>query len=267
VVTSVKNTGQQKKTGSFYPVYLFVAKNRIQILAALFAICTLIYYWGQLADFLNWQDAAPGYFNQIHDTHRLFFLIPILFASYFFGVKTGLLVTVVSLAVFLPRSIFISPYPNAISRALIFDIFAGALSFLLGAGIEMIRQQAWSETTKIVQNGPSATERNEDEVLMIGELEANLSRRVIKQRGKIIKLTPKEYELLSYLIRNAGKALGHAELLRNIWGMGYGRESEYLRTFIWQLRHKLEDDPANPRYILTEPGVGYRFMAPEQQYQ
>lgn len=106
--------------------------------------------------------------------------------------------------------------------------------------------------------------RIEDGVFTAGELEADLSKRLVKRRGKIVKLTPKEYELLSYLIRNTGKALGHAELLRNVWGAGYGQESEYLRTFIWQLRHKVEDDPSNPQFILTEPGVGYRFVQPER---
>jgi len=94
------------------------------------------------------------------------------------------------------------------------------------------------------------------------DLEVDFSKRVVKHRGRELKLTGTEYELLKYLVSNAGKVLTHGELLHNVWGPEYGDEREYLRVFIGQLRRKIEDDPANPQYILTEPRVGYRFTEP-----
>ena len=96
-----------------------------------------------------------------------------------------------------------------------------------------------------------------------GNLEVDLSRRMVKRRGQTVKLTRTEYELLAYLISNHGKVLTHRDLLHNVWGREYGEETEYVRTFINQLRRKIEDDPPNPQYILTEPRVGYRFINPE----
>ena len=68
--------------------------------------------------------------------------------------------------------------------------------------------------------------------------------------------------MLAYLVNNRGKVLTHRELLNNVWGPEYGDEVEYVRVFVNQLRHKIEDDPSNPQYILTEPRVGYRFVTP-----
>ena len=78
-----------------------------------------------------------------------------------------------------------------------------------------------------------------------------------------MRLTPTEFALLEQLVVNAGKVLTHRTLLQKIWGPEYSGEAEYLRVYINRLRQKLEPDPANPRYLLTEPGVGYRFVAPE----
>jgi len=100
-------------------------------------------------------------------------------------------------------------------------------------------------------------------VFTAGDLEVDLSRRVVKRKGQIVKLTRTEYELLAYLIANHGKVLTHKELLHNVWGPEYGEEREYVRVFIAQLRRKIEDDLANPRFILTEPRIGYRFVKPE----
>ena len=83
--------------------------------------------------------------------------------------------------------------------------------------------------------------------------------RTVTVRGQEVHLTPKEYELLIYLIRHAGKVLTHRVLLGAIWGGDYTEQTEYLRVFVGQLRKKIEADPAKPRYILTEPWVGYRF--------
>ena len=107
--------------------------------------------------------------------------------------------------------------------------------------------------------GPTVTAA----VFTAGDLEVDLSKRVVKRRGQILKLTRTEYELLAYLVLNCGKVLTHRELLQNVWGTEYGEESEYIRTFITQLRRKIEDDPSNPRFIVTEPRIGYRFVKPE----
>jgi len=100
-------------------------------------------------------------------------------------------------------------------------------------------------------------------VFTAGDLEVDFSKRVVKHQGQIVKLTRTEYELLAYLVSNCGKVLTHKELLHNVWGPEYGEESEYVRVFIRQLRRKIEDDPSNPRFIVTEPRIGYRFIKPE----
>jgi len=109
----------------------------------------------------------------------------------------------------------------------------------------------------------SATTTNEVPTFTAGELEVDLSKRVVKRSGQVIKLTRTEYGLLAYLASNCGKVLTHRELLHNVWGPEYGEEIEYVRTFITQLRRKIEDDPSNPRFIVTEPRIGYRFVKPE----
>jgi two-component system KDP operon response regulator KdpE len=100
-------------------------------------------------------------------------------------------------------------------------------------------------------------------VFTAGDLEVDLSKRVVRRRGQELKLTGTEYELLKYLVANAEKVLTHRELLHNVWGPEYGDEREYVRVFIGQLRRKIEEDPANPRFIVTEPRVGYRFVKPD----
>jgi two-component system, OmpR family, KDP operon response regulator KdpE len=87
------------------------------------------------------------------------------------------------------------------------------------------------------------------------------SRRVVAQ-GKEVRLTPKEFSLLRQLVSNKGKPISHRNLLQAVWGPDYGEEAEYLRVFINQLRKKIEVDPKKPRYIRTEPWIGYRFEAP-----
>ncbi len=95
------------------------------------------------------------------------------------------------------------------------------------------------------------------------DLEIDLAKQVVKKKGKVIKLTRTEYELLAYMVANNGKVLTHRELLHNVWGPEYGEEAEYIRVFIGQLRRKIEEDPSNPRFILTVPRTGYRFVKPE----
>jgi len=96
-------------------------------------------------------------------------------------------------------------------------------------------------------------------LILVGDLLINTDARQVTMRGKVIHLTPTEYDILHYLAQRLGKVVVHRELLRAVWGDVYGDEREYLRVFISQLRRKIEDDPVRPTYILTEPGVGYRF--------
>ena len=96
----------------------------------------------------------------------------------------------------------------------------------------------------------------------IGQIELDPGRRVVRKSNAAVHLTPKAFDLLHYLMAHAGVPLTHARLLRAVWGPEYGGEIEYLRTFIHQLRHRLEDDPAAPEYLLTETGLGYRFREP-----
>lgn len=96
-----------------------------------------------------------------------------------------------------------------------------------------------------------------------GDLEIDLEGHIVRLRGMEVRLSPIEFGLLQQLVTNAGKVLTHRMLLQRVWGPEYGGEAEYLRVYINRLRQKLEPDPANPRYFLTEPGMGYRFVAPE----
>jgi two-component system KDP operon response regulator KdpE len=98
-------------------------------------------------------------------------------------------------------------------------------------------------------------------ILEAGEFRVDLDAHVAIHGDKELRLTPKEFELLVYLIRHAGKVMTHRALLGAVWGGDYTEQHEYLRVFIGQLRRKIETDPSNPRYILTEPWIGYRFNA------
>jgi len=95
-----------------------------------------------------------------------------------------------------------------------------------------------------------------------GTLEVDLDGHVVRQSGDEVRLTPTEFALLTQLVTNPGKVLTHRQLLQRIWGAEYGDEAEYLRVYMGRLRHKLEPDPSHPRYLVTEPGVGYRFVPP-----
>ena len=97
--------------------------------------------------------------------------------------------------------------------------------------------------------------------LVFGDLEVDLVNRAVRKALRPVHLTRTEHKLLEVLVTNPGKLLTHRWLLAKVWGPGYDYESQYLRVFVGQLRKKLEDDPGNPRLILTEPGVGYRWSA------
>jgi two-component system KDP operon response regulator KdpE len=100
--------------------------------------------------------------------------------------------------------------------------------------------------------------------LQAGNLEIDFERRLLRREGKVVHLTPTEFDLLALLMRNQGMPLTHAKLLNSIWGPEYREELEYLRSYIRALRKKVEDDPSRPKYILTEPWLGYRFHNPSE---
>ena len=95
------------------------------------------------------------------------------------------------------------------------------------------------------------------------DLQIDFEKRVVMVKNNPVRLTPKEFELLRHLVANQGKTLAHRRLLQAVWGPDYGEETEYLRVFINQLRKKIEPDPRKPRYIHTEPWVGYKFNPPQ----
>lgn len=105
------------------------------------------------------------------------------------------------------------------------------------------------------------TAKSEDSpIFAFGELSIDLAHRNVTVRGEDIKLTPTEYEVLKYLAQQAGRVVTHRQLLLAVWGSNYQEHSQYLRVYIGQLRHKIETDPSQPAYIITEPGVGYRLI-------
>lgn len=118
---------------------------------------------------------------------------------------------------------------------------------LMGRIKAVLRRAHWQEPT------PAA------ERLVRGEICLDAERHVVLLNDKPVDLTPTEFNLLAYLMKNADKVLPHRVILQNVWGAEYGSESEYLRVYIGRLRQKLEKDPLNPQHLLTEHGMGYRF--------
>ena len=100
---------------------------------------------------------------------------------------------------------------------------------------------------------------DQDAAIQIGDILLDPGRHLVEKKGRGVHLTPKQFELLNYLMAHAGRPIPHAKLLRSVWGPEYGNELEYLRTYIRQIRMKIEDDPADPRYLLTDSHIGYRF--------
>lgn len=118
---------------------------------------------------------------------------------------------------------------------------------LLGRVKAVLRRADWSET------GLGG------ERIVRGEIEADMERHQVKVRGEVIELTPTEFNLLVYFMKNAGKTLYHRTILQNVWGAEYSDEAEYLRVYVGKLRQKIENDPSKPDYLHTEHGIGYRF--------
>ena len=103
--------------------------------------------------------------------------------------------------------------------------------------------------------GPST-----EPVLEVGEVVIDLDKRLVTVDGRRVQLTPNEFDLLRVLAQNEGKLMTHPTLLREVWGPAYGTESHYLRVHVAHIRRKIEHDPSRPRYVITEPGVGYRLL-------
>ncbi|HSU68517.1 MAG TPA: response regulator [Tepidisphaeraceae bacterium] len=100
-----------------------------------------------------------------------------------------------------------------------------------------------------------------ESVLTLGDLVVDLLHRRVTAQGKEVHLTPNEFKLLAVLVKHAGMVITHRQLLKEVWGPGSGNETHYLRVYMNQLRQKLEADPTRPKYLLTEPGVGYRLIS------
>jgi two-component system KDP operon response regulator KdpE len=118
-------------------------------------------------------------------------------------------------------------------------------------------------TGELIARIRSAIRRNQidsnEPLIYFGDIEIDLSARAVKKNGQMLKLTTTEYQLLLLFVQNRGRVLTHKHILKEIWGIGYQNETQYLRVFIGQLRKKIEDDPNRPIHIITQSGVGYRF--------
>lgn len=118
---------------------------------------------------------------------------------------------------------------------------------LLGRVKAVLRRADWFESV-------SGEER-----IVRGEIEVDVERHQVKVQGDVVDMTPTEFNLLLYFMKNAGKTLHHSAILHNVWGNEYSDEAEYLRVYVGKLRQKIEVDPSRPRYLHTEHGIGYRF--------
>ncbi len=112
---------------------------------------------------------------------------------------------------------------------------------------------------RVILRHAARVPEKEEPLFVVGNLQVDLSKRQVLIGGNEIHLTPIEYKLLTTLVRYAGKVVTHRQLLKEVWGPAYADESQYLRVYMTQLRHKIEADPARPRYLTTELGVGYRL--------
>ena len=106
-----------------------------------------------------------------------------------------------------------------------------------------------------------STPLEEDAVVVTADFTVDLANRRVRRGGEVVHLTPTEWHVLEVLVRHPGKLVGQRQLLKEVWGPSYETETNYLRLYLAQLRRKLEPEPGHPRYLITEPGMGYRFVA------
>jgi two-component system KDP operon response regulator KdpE len=133
---------------------------------------------------------------------------------------------------------------------------AGANDFLIkpfSTGELLARIRVWLRHMQRSDSDPL------ESALQVGDLRIDFERRLVTVRGREVRLTPMQYKLLGVMMRHAGKVLTHEQILFMVWGPAYTKETQYLRVYMGKLRQKLEDEPARPRYFITEPGVGYRL--------
>ncbi len=126
----MRKDGYYREADRKVPRYL--DNCRLLILGLMMLFCALFYYFGELADFLGWEALRWHFFYSVHDFHRLLFLAPIVYAGYFFGVRAAIIITVISVNIFLPRALFISPFPDPLPRTVLFIIIAGVIGYLIG---------------------------------------------------------------------------------------------------------------------------------------
>jgi two-component system KDP operon response regulator KdpE len=137
---------------------------------------------------------------------------------------------------------------------------AGADDYLtkpFGAGELLARIRVAMRHKAVIKTGQS--------VFMVANLKVDLAKRQVLLDRKEVHLTPIEYKLLAVLIQNAGKVVTHSQLLKEAWGPPYEHQTQYLRVYMTQLRHKLEADPARPKFLINEPGVGYRLKIDSEE--
>jgi len=143
-------------------------------------------------------------------------------------------------------------------------------ALVAGADDYVVKPFHISELTARLRSGVRRTRRfgaSPHGLISIGEIDLDPVRRIVKKKNRTLHLTPKEFDLLHYLMSHAGLPITHARLLQAVWGPEHGNELEYLRTFVRQIRLKLEDVPGEPVYLMTDAYVGYRFRSPQDDLE
>jgi two-component system KDP operon response regulator KdpE len=139
----------------------------------------------------------------------------------------------------------------------VFALDAGADDYLTKPfGVEELLARVRVALRRIT----AADRESGDPVFRVGELTVDLAHRVAAVNGRAVHLTPNEFRLLALLVKNAGRVMTHRQLLKDVWGPGSVEDTHYVRVYMNQLREKIESNPARPKYLITEPGVGYRLM-------